>query len=191
MKMSTPPDKSVIHATLDLWRAQGKQHSISITGDSMLPLLHDGDRVLVTHDCAKIEPGDVIVFWQAERLFVHRITQRTQINGQIYWRTKGDNAPDVDPPITAAQIIGKVIAIQRGANEIDVTTRAWRWRGRFIAALTRGMQNMIALGENIKRRTLGAQPNRQTTWVRQKFSAFGARLEKIMLTWFFGRRASR
>lgn len=86
---------------------------IPVKGTSMLPVLHDGDEVLVRS--ARIYwPGQVMVFVDAHaQIWVHRLLGiKPSSRG---WRLvlKGDNAPKPDPPVETGRVLGRVIAVRR------------------------------------------------------------------------------
>lgn len=61
-----------------------------VTGPSMVPTLHHGDRLLV-HYGARVRPGDVVVLrhpFQQDLLVVKRVAQRRESG----WWVLGDNA---------------------------------------------------------------------------------------------------
>jgi signal peptidase I len=80
--------------------------------------LHVGDLIVVqgvnaSSDIhAAPEPdGDIIVFRQqyGDELIVHRAIERRNVNGEVFYVTKGDGNSGPDQPIPADQVIGKVI----------------------------------------------------------------------------------
>lgn len=175
------PAKAIISTALDIWKDQGKQHRISIAGNSMLPLMRDGDRVMVAHGNAGVQPGDVIVFWQSERLMVHRVIQIDVAREYSQFLTKGDNVSSFDPPVVVDQIIGRVMAIQRGDREISIDTRWWRMFGYWVARSTLSWYRLLAIGQHIKQRLIGRQPNRQTAKIQQMVRSIPSRLFKLWL----------
>lgn len=90
-----------------------EQRLINYVGSSMNPLLVDGDGLcIVPYKGRAIRPGDVIVFVPpgSGNNIVHRVVS---VNAKGI-RTRGDNAPTVDPWIlTPDNIKGRVVGIQR------------------------------------------------------------------------------
>lgn len=96
-----------------LWEQSGAEHWIPVTGTSMRPLIQPGDLVLVKHGALGIRPGDVIVYRREDRMTVHRVVGLGD-NPPEMVITRGDTAGQVDPPVDAAAIVGRVVAIKRG-----------------------------------------------------------------------------
>ena len=89
---------------------------MAIATESMKPTYNPGDLILIksTRD---IRVGDVIAFnvppphdLETSSPIVHRVIKIEQLNGIIFYKTRGDNNPKADPWIVpAANVIGKVI----------------------------------------------------------------------------------
>lgn len=78
-----------------------------IKGESMLPLLKEGNIIEITNP-RSLRLGDLVVFkFKKKNLIVHRIVKMDR-NNII---TKGDNRPLCDIPITHQDVIGKVIKV--------------------------------------------------------------------------------
>ena len=123
----TPPSR-ILDVAFDLWRQSDEQHTLPITGTSMNPLFQEGDTVLVSHDCATIVPGMVVVFRQKGDLVAHRVVAIHQTDGtDPVYQTKGDNSPSLDPILRSNDILGKVVAIQRNDIKFTIDTPIWRW----------------------------------------------------------------
>jgi signal peptidase len=105
-------------------------------GTSMLPLVRDGDVLLV----APVHPatariGDLVLCSNAAgRIVVHRVT-RKEVSPEGRWFTvQGDAAARPDGLIPGAQVYGRVTAIERGGANIDVDRPVMRMLG-WLAAL--------------------------------------------------------
>jgi signal peptidase I len=103
----------------------------TIVSSSMAPTLEGGDIVLVrkTTDPFQIKAapypdGDIIVFHKPDSLptlILHRAIEKTEVNGTVYFRTKGDGTPGADyfagdntwnGMISEKLVVGKVIAVK-------------------------------------------------------------------------------
>lgn len=124
---------TLLEATLNIWSQARRQHLIPITGRSMLPLIQEGDRVLVKHGCADVRRGDVIVFRHEGRLIAHRVLRLDRSPSEAIFITKGDHAVRCDPPVRAAKILGRVLTVQRDSRQMSLDTSLWRQAGRLIA----------------------------------------------------------
>lgn len=157
--LSTP----LLEATLNLWgQAQG-QHLIPISGRSMLPLIHDGDRVLVLHGSNGVRRGDMVVFWCEGGLIAHRVLRIYGRDAKLKFITKGDNVPYPDPPIDASEIVGRVLAIQRGGRQVRLDTVAWRVVGWLIVVATLSWTKL----RSWRQRLLGSGNNRLTALLQR------------------------
>jgi signal peptidase I len=166
---------------MDLWGEEGKLHSIPITGNSMFPLIQNGDRVLVSHVHSDIRPGDIIVFWQDGRLLIHRVIRVSGESTSPAFFTKGDNAQGFDFPSTVQEMIGKVVAIERGQRRISLDTTNWRFAGRLIAVTVSAGARLAEIGSGVKRTLLGPRPVRVITFLRQSISIPFAFVYKVLL----------
>lgn len=77
----------------------------------MTPELQIGDIVIVKNVKEnEINEGDIISFRQGQNVITHRISEKFKENGQIQYKTKGDNNNTEDnQAITYKTIEGKVI----------------------------------------------------------------------------------
>lgn len=98
------------------------------TGPSMNPTLAEPDLLEVRpYGEQAVCVGDIIYFQspENERPIIHRVVRVTSQG----IRTRGDNNPQNDPYLVQpADIIGKVVAAQRGERKRQI---AGRWQGRF------------------------------------------------------------
>lgn len=184
MEKKTRIEPALLDTAIQLWKEQDKRHWIPIAGNSMLPLLREGDRVLVAHDCTRIQRGDVIVFWQTNQLIIHRVIQIQRTSDTICFLTKGDNGLSFDPPVREDQVIGKVLAARRDNREISIDTRMWRWLGYGIAYVTWLIRGLLVMGQRIKRRFIGHPPNRWTRRIQQTMAGIPSRLLKFWMAFF-------
>jgi signal peptidase I len=103
--------------------------TVPVTGDSMLPTLQPGDRVVLRRpDVTRLQAGDVVAFRMAGRLVIHRIHGRDR----AHFITAGDNLGLYDPPVAIEDVIGvatDVLAFTRRAaaptNLSDTCSGEW------------------------------------------------------------------
>lgn len=116
MATNDPPPlpESYLTAALALLRERGKAQWLPVTGRSMMPLIWPGDEVLVTAEWQPARRGEILTFVQNGQLNTHRLLRMTNVGGQMVYITKGDNLWQPDPPLAAAAVIGRVIAVRRG-----------------------------------------------------------------------------
>lgn len=91
---------------------QGKEVSITITGNSMMPfMIHGRDQVLIEKPSDTWKKGDIGFFQRSNGDYVlHRIC-RIDGNGDCWF--VGDGQAVIEGPIRRNQIFGKVTAVKR------------------------------------------------------------------------------
>ncbi len=127
---------------------RGGRLRMKARGGSMMPFLWDGDIVLVTPtEGAGIGVGDVVCYETSPgRLFLHRVIARTR-DGFV---AKGDALAFTDV-IDRAQLVGKVVAVERHGRVRRLDTRSARWRNRAIAAVSTLIPFLTALAIPVRR----------------------------------------
>ena len=112
----------------------GKQVHFTVTGKSMKPLIRVGDEVIVERvNPDKLQPGEIILFERGNVFCTHRFIKR--IHDKTKFVTKGDNFFRFDPPLPENDILGKVVAIKRNDEFINLTQSKYR-RFNFVFAKT-------------------------------------------------------
>ena len=134
--------REILETALSLWRQSAGEHSLPITGSSMLPLIEHGDSVLIESGPAGILPGHLVVFRKGDGLVGHRLLSK--VSGKGLLLTKGDNAFRADPLVAEDEVIGRVIAVQRGGKTLSLNSSSWRLAGRLIAALMLAWTKLMA-----------------------------------------------
>ena len=80
----------------------------------MLPSIWPGDVIAVQYQHPrKFVIGDIGLFQKSGHFFAHRIHKIVTTHDSIYFITRGDSVTDNDPPFHHADLLGKVVAIQR------------------------------------------------------------------------------
>src|SRR4030042_3995951 len=120
----------------ELWQQSNESHWLPVCGTSMLPLLREGDRILVSHELSEVQQGDILVFQREEGLVAHRCVRITRrpVEGRIY-QTKGDNCANFDSPLSAAEVLGVVNLVSRDGKDYDLTTLRWRLPNSLLATI--------------------------------------------------------
>jgi signal peptidase I len=90
----------------------GYDFRINTLGLSMFPLIKTGDKITMSAE-SNLYTGDIIVFERGDRMVCHRLVKVFEIDGIRYYQTRGDSHFDLDNPLTADQILGKVVRIER------------------------------------------------------------------------------
>ena len=100
-------DAGLLTTVAQVWRQQGRVLETSFGGTSMLPAITPLN-VVRFHCGAPFATGDVIIYVREERVVVHRVVRES---GDLVW-TRGDANLLPDPPVSRAQILGRVSAIR-------------------------------------------------------------------------------
>jgi signal peptidase len=76
----------------------------------MEPIFQTGSVISIklAEDPSSFQKGDIITFHIDDKLVTHRITEAVENNGQVFYRTKGDNndGPDLWT-VPAENVVGK------------------------------------------------------------------------------------
>lgn len=90
---------------------------LRVTGSSMLPSLWPGDLLLIhREDFGRISTGDIVLFTRGGRLFAHRVVSSAGQRGGEQLVTRGDALRAPDPPVTSAELLGRVCLIVRAGK---------------------------------------------------------------------------
>lgn len=121
---------------LEFWAENGKETTFKLTGNSMYPSIKSGDKVVIQHTRQSIRIGSVVAFRRGREIIVHRVIKIKKDHDQEIFLTKGDFNRKSDIPITEAQIIGKVVTINKdGGRQIDLQTPYQQLCGHIISSL--------------------------------------------------------
>jgi hypothetical protein len=126
-------------------------------GGSMWPAIRDGDCAEVrAAGAVSIRRGDVVLVRTGSgRLLVHRVRWIGRAGDEVILRTQGDALPGADPPVRAAQVLGRVVAVERGNKRLRLDRAPLRLAGLAwirLATLRR------RLGRGLKRWARGPSP---------------------------------
>ncbi len=115
------------------------QLRLQVISDSMRPILRRGDIVLVESiEPAAAHVGDVVVVQCGAELITHRLIDKAGEG----WVLRGDNAIFADAPISSIRCLGRVIAVERGANPIDLMRPPWLALNRRLGQTSRIQWNI-------------------------------------------------
>lgn len=111
-----------------LWEliAQGKEVSVTITGNSMSPfLVHGRDQILIEKPPAHLKKGDMGFFQRSNGAYVmHRICR---VDGQGNYWFVGDGQTMIEGPVEREQIFGIVTAVSRKGKWIGPGAFWWEF----------------------------------------------------------------
>ena len=107
---------------------------LRVFGTSMVPSIHPGDLVTVQRaGLSEISSGEIVLYSREGRMFVHRVAECGNNSDGPFLITRGDRLRQNDPPVSTAELLGRVTSIQRG-NRADSTLPARAGSDRRIVA---------------------------------------------------------
>ena len=84
-------------------------------GTSMVPTIRPGDAVTIQPvEAEKVATGDILVYANDQAFVVHRVVQAPSNAFGRCLVTRGDRLLKDDAPIPAADLLGRVVCIERG-----------------------------------------------------------------------------
>jgi signal peptidase len=113
-------------------------------GTSMHPTIHHGDLITVEPvEPSNLKRGDIILYRLQKSFVAHRLVNIEERNGcGLTFFLRGDASTTCDAPVKPAQVLGKVVRVERGHRRID--PYSWRvklwsmlylWLGRLKRAI--------------------------------------------------------
>lgn len=100
--------------------ARAASVSFVVRGSSMSPALRTGDRVVIAAaEPGALSPGEIVLIG-GERPRVHRVVRVDLDAGRIV--TRGDTLAQDDPPAPLADVVGRVVSVDR---KLGARVRAW------------------------------------------------------------------
>jgi hypothetical protein len=112
----------------------------------MRPLLRTGDVVVVQPlDPRTAQPGQILVVQRGGEWITHRLVG-VDSHG---WHTHGDNTSYTDEAASADQIVGRVCAIERGDQTIDLQQPHWQAIDRRVNRVQRLQLRVVAAARTV------------------------------------------
>lgn len=185
-KKYLPPQ--VVDTALQGWARSGRCSTFTVSGNSMHPILHHGDVLVITHGIQSLRPGDLLAFRQGKMLTVHRLLRVVKQADRVCCLTKGDNCRQLDALVSLDQLVGVVRSMRRGKREYYLHTTFWRFAGALIAASGRIGLRLDSAGLHAKRRILGSAHNPVTGFLRRA-NARLADLPAHLVDWLLWRKS--
>jgi hypothetical protein len=124
--------------------AQGYSVRFRPKGHSMHPSIQDGEAVTVAPVLvSEVRRGDVILYRAERGLTAHRVLK---LMGEAHARifiTRGDAATSCDAPVSASQVMGRVICVERNGRRLSL-------KGRRARILCRARQALSSLKARLR-----------------------------------------
>ncbi|MBZ5698603.1 MAG: signal peptidase I [Acidobacteriia bacterium] len=93
---------------------------LRVFGTSMAPSILPGDLISIRRaGLREISPGEIVLFSQKGRLFVHRVVRSAERLDHVCLITRGDRLCHNDPPVSSSEFLGRVISVERGNRRIE------------------------------------------------------------------------
>jgi hypothetical protein len=108
--------------------SKGKTPYLTVTSNSMSPLLRRGDQIGLSFcQIENLTAGDLVVMTGGEQLTTHRFWGTYERDGRIWLLTRGDRPLIFDPPWTAEQYLGRAAVRRRDKRSLwlDHGTGGW------------------------------------------------------------------
>jgi hypothetical protein len=130
---------------------------LPVTGSSMTPTLHPGDRIVVAPFLGLPAPGQIVVARAAAGIVAHRLASVEMRDGRRLYRTQGDAENGLDAGVRREEIIGRVVEVIRGGRRTPVDDSPWaRRRALFRLALRRRRPRLVRAAILMSGAALGA-----------------------------------
>lgn len=131
--------KSLVGTSLDIGRVLADRDGVTFRADGtcMYPTIRPGDVLRIqSRAAADVSVGDVVVCRRPTHLFCHRVTARGYEEGRAYIVTRQDRTPDEnDGPTFDENLLGVVVAIERGGKPVSIQPASTPWPLRLYFAL--------------------------------------------------------
>lgn len=100
-------------------------------GSSMWPAIRDGERILIAPvSAAELRIGDIVQYVVPEGTRVHRLLERRRASdGRWTFVLVGDNDDASPDAVTAAEVVGRAVAVEREGRVIRLDALGARARG--------------------------------------------------------------
>ena len=107
----------------------GRRLRFQARGSSMYPFVKDGDVLLIEPvDPSQTQIGDAAFYRDEQgRIVVHRVVGTREKDGERTLTIRGDAVRGGASQVLASQVLGRVIAIERGVEEIRLDGGFRRW----------------------------------------------------------------
>lgn len=125
------------HQLLPLLRqslANGQETAVTLSSNSMSPLLWTDDQILLTAVLPhQLIPGDIITLAEPKGLVTHRYWGQTEAGWLL---TRGDRALKTDPPWPPDALLGRVVGRKRGRRVLLLGQGRGKWLAEGVRGLT-------------------------------------------------------
>jgi hypothetical protein len=90
-------------------------------GHSMSPAIRDGEAVTVAPvRASQVRRGDIILYRAERGLIAHRVWRLKVGTDAPVFITRGDAATSCDAPVSASQVLGRVMCVERNGRTLGL-----------------------------------------------------------------------
>ena len=120
---SEKQDEAFVSVSVDLLE-RGHQVRFRAPGWSMHPSIRDGEAITVIPiSPVEVRRGDIVFYRCNGNVFAHRVVSiEKQQEDALRFTLRGDALGSPDESVASHQILGKVVAVERGGHSVDLYT---------------------------------------------------------------------
>jgi signal peptidase I len=114
------------------------------TGKSMYPTIRDGEVVTVVPVArAEIRRGDIVLYRSETGVIAHRVERVRRNSGRIIClHLRGDASDSCDRPVQPEHVLGRVQAVERSGQQLNLAGQGAKIRGGLRAIGSRWKRRM-------------------------------------------------
>lgn len=155
-----------LDAVLSIWAEHHETSRCVVSGNSMAPVIQDGDHLVIRHGVEHLRVGDIVVFASRGRVVAHRLIRKRRVGRRaVEFVAKGDRNPTFDAPLLPADIIAKAIEVQGSDKRYCLTSARWVLANYLLATLS--VTRIVASRVRTAAQRLVSAVRRRTRTVRQ------------------------
>jgi signal peptidase I len=113
--------------------ASGCRLRFRATGRSMQPAIGEGEMITVEPVSVEdVRSGDIVFYRTQKCVIAHRVEKIKRDSGRVTVLVlRGDTCEHLDAPVLPSQVLGRVVAVDRGGRQIDLVGKMTLLRQRF------------------------------------------------------------
>ncbi|MCA9975454.1 MAG: signal peptidase I [Anaerolineales bacterium] len=147
---------------------QNQYPRLTVTSNSMLPLLRRGDQIILESvRITELQPGDIITILHQAQLLTHRYWGTLKQDGQEQLLTRGDRPLQFDAPTPGENLVGRVAQRMRQGHTLSLQAGWGEWLNRRLAQLSQYEWRWFAADHAAHTMTLSRQTSLTTRILRR------------------------
>jgi signal peptidase I len=141
------PQQLFIEVSTELLR-QGQRVRFKAPGRSMNPTIKEGETIIIQPAApSSVRKGDIILYRFERGFIAHRVVRILRKKSDTpSFIMQGDASDAFDCPVSAQQVLGKVISVEQGGRSIDlysIRARIWHTVHKWVSRLKRLIWHML------------------------------------------------